>query len=74
MPEASFHMILCRNLAFTYFEPLLQRKILADLVKHLETGGVLLIGTHEVLPDDERRFERWFPRLPIFRKLNWNNE
>ncbi len=70
MPEATFHMIFCRNLAFTYFEPPLQHKILADLARHLGPGGVLLIGVHETLPDEGRGFERRFPRLPIFRKSN----
>ncbi len=70
MPEATFHMIFCRNLAFTYFEPLLQHKILADLARHLGPGGVLVIGVHEILPDEGQGFERWFPRLQIFRKSN----
>lgn len=51
MPAGPFDLILCRNLAFTYFEPDLQRAILGRLVKRLVPGGALLIGAHEALPE-----------------------
>ncbi len=50
MPEETFQLILCRNLAFTYFDEALQRRILARLLDRLSPGGVLVIGGHEVLP------------------------
>ncbi len=51
MPAGRFDLILCRNLAFTYFEPDLQRAILGRLVKRLVPGGALLVGAHEALPE-----------------------
>jgi len=50
MPDGPFHLILCRNLAFTYFDEPLQQEILAGLAKRLVAGGVLVIGRHETLP------------------------
>ncbi len=52
MPGGPFDLVLCRNLAFTYFDPPLQRRILKDLAARLRPGGVLVIGGHESLPDD----------------------
>ncbi len=51
MPAGPFDLILCRNLAFTYFEPDLQSAILGGLVKRLVPGGALLVGAHEALPE-----------------------
>lgn len=50
MPASSFHLILCRNMAFTYFDPHLQERILAGLVGRLRTGGYLVVGSHEQQP------------------------
>ncbi len=50
MPLGSFHLILCRNLAFTYFEPSLQQQILSGISQRLVPGGMLLIGRRESLP------------------------
>jgi len=50
LPEERFHLILCRNLVFTYFDEPLQRRCLARLVTRLEPDGVLLVGAHESLP------------------------
>jgi len=51
MPAGPFHLILCRNLVFTYFETRLQQEILNQLMQRLAPGGVLVIGCHETLPD-----------------------
>lgn len=48
--ESDFDLILCRNLAFTYFDPALQRRVAATLHDHLLPGGFLVLGTHESLP------------------------
>jgi chemotaxis protein methyltransferase CheR len=52
-PVDSFDLILCRNLAFTYFEERLQTEVLGTIADRLTPGGVLLIGEHETLPDDQ---------------------
>jgi chemotaxis protein methyltransferase CheR len=49
-PPGPFDLVLCRNLAFTYFDDDSQRRILARIVERIRPGGVLVIGAHEVLP------------------------
>ncbi|MGK7917956.1 MAG: protein-glutamate O-methyltransferase CheR [Prochloraceae cyanobacterium] len=50
MPDRCFHLILCRNLVFTYFKKSLQREILLRIEQKLILGGLLVIGSHESLP------------------------
>ncbi len=50
MPDGLFHLILCRNLVFTYFSETRQKEILRRLVARLVPGGCLVIGRHERLP------------------------
>ena len=50
-PEGRFDLILCRNLVFTYFETALQAAIARRLVERLVTGGMLVLGIHESLPE-----------------------
>jgi chemotaxis protein methyltransferase CheR len=45
----SFDLILCRNLAFTYFAPRLQCQVLERLAERLRPNGYLVIGAHERL-------------------------
>lgn len=68
MPDGLFHLVLCRNVAFTYFAPPLQREVLTRLVERLVPGGLLVIGAHESLPDSAPALERAAGPLPIFRK------
>jgi chemotaxis protein methyltransferase CheR len=49
-PEGLFDLILCRNVAFTYLEPSLQRDVLDRLVDQLAVPGFFVIGAHEKLP------------------------
>jgi chemotaxis methyl-accepting protein methylase len=43
-------MILCRNLAFTYFDNTLQLGTVERLWNALRPGGILVTGVHELLP------------------------
>lgn len=52
MPDELFHLVLCRNLVFTYFEQPLQREVLQQIIQRLLPGGILMIGIHELLPPD----------------------
>lgn len=53
-PEAkSFGLILCRNLAFTYFGEAARREVAGRLVSALAPGGYLAIGRKERLPEGE---------------------
>jgi chemotaxis protein methyltransferase CheR len=50
-PPGPFDLILCRNLAFTYFAPVLRQKILAAIAQRLLPNGFLVVGTHEQVCD-----------------------
>lgn len=50
MPAGQFDIILCRNLAFTYFDETLQKEVLLGIVDRLQPNGRLVIGQHESLP------------------------
>ncbi|NMO13840.1 chemotaxis protein CheR [Pyxidicoccus fallax] len=68
MPDGPFHLVLCRNVAFTYFAPPLQREVLNKLVARLGPGGLLVIGGHESLPEHDSDLERAADPLPVFRR------
>lgn len=55
LPSGSFHLIFCRNLAFTYFDEEIQKKILAAIENILIPGGFLVVGAHENLSLSESR-------------------
>ncbi|HXG52471.1 MAG TPA: protein-glutamate O-methyltransferase CheR [candidate division Zixibacteria bacterium] len=68
-PGGPFHLILCRNLAFTYFDEPLQRKILGLLHDRLAAGGVLIIGKLERLPERPPGLQPWSPgSMGVYRK------
>jgi chemotaxis protein methyltransferase CheR len=50
VPATSLHLILCRNLVYTYYERNLQQEITARLHAALRPGGILVLGSHETLP------------------------
>jgi chemotaxis protein methyltransferase CheR len=50
-PEGRFDLILCRNLAFTYFATEPQATIARRLAERLVPDGVLVFGIHESLPE-----------------------
>ena len=66
MPEGPFHLVLCRNVAFTYFARPVQREVLARLLERLVPGGLLAIGAHESLPEDAQGLVRAAGVLPLF--------
>jgi chemotaxis protein methyltransferase CheR len=71
MPRGPFDVILCRNLAFTYFDPQLARRTLQGLHRRLRPGALLIVGAHEQLPDlTDAPFERIGPALPIYRTVS----
>jgi chemotaxis protein methyltransferase CheR len=65
MPDGPFHVVLCRNLVFTYFDDVLQRRILDRIAARIVPGGVLVVGAHESLPPDGVFVAAAGP-LPIF--------
>ncbi|MFO0996935.1 MAG: CheR family methyltransferase [Alphaproteobacteria bacterium] len=69
-PKGPFDLILCRNLAFTYFDESQQREVLAMIVRKLTPGGFLVIGRRERLPDEKGGLSDWAPDLRIFTKAS----
>jgi chemotaxis protein methyltransferase CheR len=63
LAEASFDLILCRNLVFTYFAPSLQMEIARRMAQILVSGGLLLLGAHETLSAAVPMLEAEWPWL-----------
>lgn len=68
LPEERFHLVLCRNLVFTYYEEALQRELLEQLKGVIVEKGGLVLGVHETLPEHTSGFEPWSERLSVYRK------
>jgi chemotaxis protein methyltransferase CheR len=68
LPDGPFDLILCRNLVFTYFEPRLQSAILRRIGQALRDGGVLVIGSHERLPEGAAGWTQPQANLPVYRR------
>lgn len=50
-PTMRFDIVLCRNLAFTYYDAATQQQTLSALLAHLHPGGLLVLGSHEAPPE-----------------------
>lgn len=57
-PSGRFDLVLCRNLAFTYFDARAQRAALEMFHSVLSEGGALVVGARESTPHDAR-FAPW---------------
>jgi chemotaxis protein methyltransferase CheR len=58
-PPGPFDVVLCRNLAFTYFEHGLQLATARRLHEVMAPGGALVLGRHERLPPEATEFVAW---------------
>ena len=67
-PHEAFHLILCRNLVFTYYTESLQLNILQQLHNSLAHNGALIIGAHELLPTSQTLFQFSHRSLGIYKK------
>jgi chemotaxis protein methyltransferase CheR len=63
-PESGYDLVLCRNLAFTYFDLDGQRAAARLLARSLAPGGALVLGSHEAVPGDEQAFGDWGDAIP----------
>lgn len=72
VPNGPFHLLLCRNLVFTYFDEKLQCETGQHLSNRVREGGSLVIGTHEQLPDCIVDFKPWDGCRGIYRKTGWS--
>lgn len=68
LPEGPFHLILCRNLAFTYFDEATQARIAPALAERLLPGGFLILGRHEHLPVEIPDLQPFMGRVDVLRK------
>jgi chemotaxis protein methyltransferase CheR len=66
-PSGPFHLVLCRNVAFTYFEQTVQRDIAERLAQQTAADGFLVVGRHELLPSGTP-FVSHVPGLGIYRR------
>lgn len=66
-PSGPFDLVLCRNVAFTYFEEPLQRRIASRLAGQISADGFLVVGRHES-PPAEAPFVPYAPALGIHRR------
>ena len=69
-PSERLHLILCRNLAFTYFDEELQRVALDRIKGTLLPGGGLVIGATESLPGERLGFEPWSRKFGVHRRCS----
>jgi chemotaxis protein methyltransferase CheR len=69
MPRGPFHLILCRNLVFTYFDEISQQEMLRRLIDKLVPGGAMVLGKLESLPAGDPRVEPWRACTVAYRKV-----
>jgi chemotaxis protein methyltransferase CheR len=69
IPQGPFDLVLCRNLAFTYYDEPLQSTIAERLAAVLRPGGALVVGSHESLPEGNPHFEPWGAHRAVFRRV-----
>jgi chemotaxis protein methyltransferase CheR len=67
MPEERFHMILCRNLVFTYYDQALQQRLFDRLLQKLQPNGWLVVGVREKLPFRHPQLTPVSERLGLYR-------
>jgi chemotaxis protein methyltransferase CheR len=60
-PSGPFEMVLCRNLAFTYFDEAAQRHAAQAIAAALAPAGVLVVGSGENVPVGVPGFEALAP-------------
>lgn len=65
--NGEYDLVLCRNLAFTYFDLPLQREVAERLALALRPGGALVIGSHEMLPEGAHALAPWCSRPGLYR-------
>jgi chemotaxis protein methyltransferase CheR len=66
-PPGPFDLVLCRNVAFTYFDDAGQRATLRRIASVTAPGGALVIGAHEDLPAGQCQFDPWAPQHGVYR-------
>ncbi len=68
VPNGPFDLVLCRNLAFTYFDTASQLTAATIIQRCLRPGGALVLGQHEQLPEQAPGFEVWSLPHRVYRR------
>lgn len=68
LPPERIHLILCRHVAFTYFDQPLHCQMLDRLVSKLTPGGILVTGKQAPLPRLPAPLTEFGRRMGIYRK------
>jgi chemotaxis protein methyltransferase CheR len=63
VPDGPIDLVLCRNVVFTYFDEPSQRAFVERALSVLTPDGLLVIGSHETIPDDVGLVPH--PELPL---------
>ncbi len=69
-PPGRFDLVLCRNLAFTYWDHDLQLEVGSRLRGALRAGGALVIGAHESLPGEAEGLTPWHEPCRVYRRAH----
>lgn len=59
MPDATFDLVLCRNVVLTYYAAPVQLQLMRRIADRLRPGGALVAGIHESLPPAISDFKPW---------------
>jgi chemotaxis protein methyltransferase CheR len=70
-PLQNYHIILCRNLAFTYFERKYQEEMIKHLYRVLSPEGYLVIGKGESLPLTKPFFKTLYEKEGIYKRSTY---
>lgn len=70
MPDGPFDLVLCRYLAFTYFDMAGRRAALQGIADRLRPGGILMVGAKECLPAASTGFGPAHRALGFWRRLD----
>jgi chemotaxis protein methyltransferase CheR len=72
VPDGPYHLVMCRNLVFTYFDNGLQHAFLDRLQQNMSPQGLLLLGVHEQLPEAGHDFIACSTRWGYYRlRSSW---
>jgi chemotaxis protein methyltransferase CheR len=69
VPNEVFPLILCRNVAFTYFAEEEQVVVSKAIHASLSPGGLLVLGKHEQVPANAAGFRKVVLQLPIYERI-----
>jgi len=61
-------LVLCRYVAFTYFDQALQQEILQNIADRMRLGGALVVGTRNKLPQGDFGLVPWVEKWGVFRR------